>query len=282
MATDRAPPKTLRRSPRHKQHRSRRHLVLKQDFSKRPQTANTTSGSFPLSPSEQAGTQSDPEDFAEEHIVIPQLEYIPEFPEDDMSPRTMANGHRYHSLRRESRTSARGSDRRARKARTYKKRASNRTSRAQPEERTWGPRAADEPVPTGPGHEYPPMELESLIMESLEKSYNFAIPPNASPNADSLILFKTSAHPTERLHALITAMHAELFLAMSFVDQDPENEDEIDPVTNRWKEVVMQDLLVEIMPRVGGFLKELGYEMGLAFKRSGAGVKVFDRNVESR
>lgn len=162
-----------------------------------------------------------------------------------------------------------------------KKRASKRASRAQPEDRTWGARPADAPVFVGPSHDHPPVELESLIMESLEKSYNFAIPPNASPNADNLILFKTSAHPAERLHALITAMHAELFLAMSFVDQDPENEDQIDPVTNRWKEIVMQELLVEIMPRVGGFLKELGYEIGMAFSKNDAGVKIFDRNVES-
>jgi len=258
-------------------------LNLKQDFTKRPQTANTTTGNFPLSPSEHAGTQSDPEDFAEEHIVIPQLEYIAEFPEhDDLSPRTMLNGQRYGSLRRESRASVRGSDRRARKARMHKKRVSNRSSRAQPEDRTWGARAAEAPVPTGPGHDYPPIEVERLIMESLEKSYDFAVPPNASPNAESLILFKTSAHPTERLHALITAMHAELFLAMSFVDQDPENEERVDPVTNSWKEIVMQDLLVEIMPRVGGFLKELGYEVGLAFSRNGAGVKVFGENMEPR
>jgi len=110
-------------------------------------------------------------------------------------------------------------------------------------------------------------------METLGRAYNFAVHPNASLNADSLILFKTSAQPTERLHALITAMHAELFLAMSFIDREPAPFEFVDPITNRWKELVMQDLLVEIMPRVGGFLQQLGFEVGMAFDKHRAGVR---------
>ena len=85
-------------------------------------------------------------------------------------------------------------------------------------------------------------------------------------------MFKATAQPVERLHALIDAAHAELGLAMSFVHRESEF---VNLDVNRWKEAVLQRLMTEISPRLGDLVARVGCEVRDGLVSNNGGIRSF-------